>query len=55
LKKNSAVPNSPAKAEASGATENTTSPCRFSDHKNPALRFSALLNEENPELKIALI
>jgi hypothetical protein len=55
LKKNSAVPNSTAKAEASGANENTTSPCRFPVHKLLALRFSALLDQESSKVDLALM
>jgi hypothetical protein len=32
-----------------------TCPCRFPDHKNIALRFSALLNDETSEVELALI
>jgi hypothetical protein len=32
-----------------------TSPCRFPLHKSVALRFSALLDHESPEVKLALM
>ena len=32
-----------------------TCPCRFQCKKFPALRFSALLNEETPEVELVLV
>ncbi len=32
-----------------------TRPCRLQSQKFPALRFSALLNEETPEVELVLV
>ena len=32
-----------------------TRPCRFQSQKYPALLFSALLNEETPEVELVLV
>ena len=40
---------------ACACTASTTSPCRFQSQKHLALRFSVLLNEETPEVEVALV